>query len=94
MKVIIRIIIDTNLWISFLLSKKFDFLDYLLEKKVQLVFSKELLEEIVEVTSRSKLRKFFKKEDLKLVFNIIENYAVLIPVTTVVAECRDIKDNF
>ena len=26
-----KIIIDTNLWISFLLSKKFDFIDYLLE---------------------------------------------------------------
>ena len=90
-----KIIIDTNLWISFLLSKKFDFIDYLLEvEKVQLIFSKELFEELVEVTSRSKLKKFFKREDWKLIFNIIERYAVFIPVTSVVTECRDKKDDF
>jgi putative toxin-antitoxin system toxin component, PIN family len=90
-----KIIIDTNLWISFLLSKKFDFLDYLLEvEKVQLIFSKELFEELVEVASRSKLKKFFKKEDWKFIFTIIERYAVFIPVTSVVTECRDKKDDF
>ena len=90
-----KIIIDTNLWISFLLSKKLDFIDSLLDnEKVQLIFSKELLEEIIEVSSRSKLKKFFKKEDIKLIFNIIERYAVLVPVTSVVTECRDKKDDF
>ena len=90
-----KIIINTNLWISFLLSGKFDFLDYLLEDEaVQLIFSNELLEEIVEVTCRAKLKKFFKKEDRELIFHIIENYAVLIPVTSVVTECRDQKDDF
>jgi predicted nucleic acid-binding protein len=38
-----RIIIDTNLWIHFLLSKQFAFLDKLLVKKVKLIFSEELL---------------------------------------------------
>jgi len=90
-----KIIIDTNLWISFLLSRKFNFLDSLLDvEELQLIFSKELLEEIIEVTSRSKLKKFFKKEDLKLIFDIIERYAILIPVTSDVTECRDKKDNF
>jgi putative toxin-antitoxin system toxin component, PIN family len=90
-----KIIIDTNLWISFLLSRKFNFLDSLLDvEELQLIFSKELLEEIMEVTSRSKLKKFLKKEDLKLIFDIIERYAILIPVTSDVTECRDKKDNF
>ena len=91
----IKIIIDTNLWISFLLSKKFDFLDHLLNaEKVQLIFSKELFEELMEVSTRSKLKKYFKKEDWKFVFNIIARYAVFIPVISSETGCRDKKDDF
>ncbi|MDR2358517.1 MAG: hypothetical protein LBD87_01785, partial [Prevotellaceae bacterium] len=39
------IIIDTNIWISFLLSKQYPLLDALLESNaVELVFSNELLD--------------------------------------------------
>ena len=90
-----KIIIDTNLWISFLLSKKINFIDHFLYiGRVQLIFSNELFEELMEVISRPKLQKFFQKEDCELIFNIIEKYAVFIPVTSVVTECRDKKDVF
>jgi putative PIN family toxin of toxin-antitoxin system len=90
-----RIIIDTNLWISFLLSKKFDFIDKLLnEGKVQLVFCSELFTELTEVASRPKLKKFFTEKDWEFIFNIIEEYAVFISVVSSVVGCRDEKDNF
>ncbi|MDR0811784.1 MAG: putative toxin-antitoxin system toxin component, PIN family [Paludibacter sp.] len=90
-----RIVIDTNLWVSFLLSKKFDFIDNLLNNnKVQLVFSHELLVELLEVTERPKLKKFFTAEDKKLIFNLIEHYADYIIVLSQVDICRDEKDNF
>ena len=55
-----RIIIDTNLWISFLITKDFLKLDDLLfSKKVVLVFSQELLDEFLEVARRPKFRRFF-----------------------------------
>jgi putative PIN family toxin of toxin-antitoxin system len=58
-----RIIIDTNLWISFLLTKRFDFIDKLLNKgNAEFIFCNELLAELVEVTNRPKLRKFFTAE--------------------------------
>ena len=90
-----RVIIDTNLWISFLLSKRFNFIDELLDsRKVDLVFSNELLAELVEVANRPKLRKFFTTEDWALIFEIIERHAVFIPVISPVTVCRDAKDNF
>jgi putative PIN family toxin of toxin-antitoxin system len=90
-----RIIIDTNLWISFLLSKKFKFIDKLLDNgKIELVFCNELLAELVEVTNRPKLQKFFTEEDWTLIFEIIERYAIYIPVVSSVTLCRDAKDNF
>ena len=90
-----RIIIDTNLWISFLLSKRFHFIDKLLDSgKVELVFCNELFAELVEVANRPKLRKFFAAEDWALIFEIIDRYAIHIPVVSSVTLCRDAKDNF
>ena len=90
-----RIIIDTNLWISFLLSKKFNFIDKLLDRgKVELVFSNELLVEMIDVTSRPKLKKFFTMEDWSVIYEIINRHAIYIPVISSVTLCRDEKDNF
>jgi putative PIN family toxin of toxin-antitoxin system len=90
-----KIIIDTNLWISFLLSKKFDFIDSLLNTgKVQLIFCNELLEELADVTGRPKLSRFFTRSEWNLIFDIIDRYAIYIPVVSNVNACRDIKDNF
>ena len=46
----IKIIVDTNLWISF----------------IELVVSQELLDEIADVDSRSKFVKYFSKEHFEL----------------------------
>ena len=90
-----RIVIDTNLWISFLLTKKFDFIDKLLyNSNTVLIFSAELIAELIEVTDRPKLSKFFTADELKLVFEIIEYHAIFIPVISYVNLCRDSKDNF
>jgi len=90
-----RVIIDTNLWISFLLSKRFRLIDRLLDNGiVELVFCAELLTELVEVASRPKLRKYFTGDDWALVIEIIDRYAIYIPVISSVTLCRDEKDNF
>ena len=90
-----RIIIDTNLWIHFLITKQYTFLDDLFENgKVRLVFSHELLTEFVEVVKREKLKKYFSEEDLKQMLEIIDQYADIITVTSDVKVCRDEKDNF
>ena len=90
-----KIIIDTNLWISFLLTNQFSFLDKLLtKKKVNLAFSGELLAEFLEVVKRPKLSKYFKTEDLEKIIEIINQYAEFYPVNSTVEICRDEKDNF
>jgi putative PIN family toxin of toxin-antitoxin system len=90
-----RIIIDTNLWISFLLTKQFSFLDNFLESgKIQLIFSQELLDEFMDVINRPKLRKYFSEDNLELILEIIEQYADFITVNSNVNVCRDPKDNF
>jgi putative PIN family toxin of toxin-antitoxin system len=90
-----RIILDTNLWISFLISKNYSKLDKMLfSGKVTLVFSQELLDEFISVTRRPKFRRYFSTSDIEMLLEIIEDYAELVKVKTGVTACRDPKDNF
>ena len=90
-----KIIIDTNLWISFLLNRDFSRLDKLLLKdEVTLIFSQELLDEFLRVVHRPKFKKYFLKTDIDTVITRIEQNAHFIDVTTIVNICRDAKDNF
>jgi uncharacterized protein len=66
-----RVIIDTNLWLSFLLTKDLSKFDSIIaNSEVTLIFSQELLDEIVEVTQRVKFRKYFKLDDVESSGNI------------------------
>jgi putative PIN family toxin of toxin-antitoxin system len=90
-----RVIIDTNLWISFLLSRNFPKLDQIiLDKSTILLFSHELLEEFIDVAVRPKFRKFFSPEDLLILLNHIENNCEFVKIVSEISICRDSKDNF
>ncbi|NBC04588.1 MAG: putative toxin-antitoxin system toxin component, PIN family [Bacteroidetes bacterium] len=90
-----RLILDTNLWISFLISSKYEKLDKLLfDHKCTLLFSRELLEEFKNVAERPKLKKYFSNNDLIDLLETIDEVAEFVEVTTEVTECRDPKDNF
>lgn len=90
-----RIVLDTNLWISFLISKDFTKLDNLiLSHKCTFIFSEELLQEFITVAKRPKFRRFFSQNDLEELIETIEEYAEFIDVKTELNICRDPKDNF
>ena len=90
-----RIILDTNLWISFLIFKDLSKLDSLLfDKKIVLIFSDELLDEFLEVTKRPKFKKYFSKKDIETIVNSIDEYAEFVTVKSKINSCRDPKDNF
>ena len=90
-----RIILDTNLWISFLVSSSYQQLDsLLLEGKCTLLFSQELLEEFITVAKRPKLRKFISSEEIEDLLETISEVAEFVKVTSKVDLCRDPKDNF
>lgn len=90
-----KVILDTNLWISFLISKRLDFIDDLLfDGKVKLIFSKELIEEFISVAKRPKFEKYFTDDKISDLLRLFDKYGKLIEVSSKTAECRDLKDNF
>lgn len=60
------IILDTNIWISYLLSKKFDSLvKIILENKLEIATCKHLITEFKDVLQRKKLKKYIGKTDIE-----------------------------
>ena len=91
----LKVVIDTNLWISFLISKRQDRLGALLKfDKIQLLFSNELLEEISATIAKPKLTKYFQSNALDEMLSTLEDYIILLKVTSHIVICRDPKDNF
>jgi putative PIN family toxin of toxin-antitoxin system len=91
----LKIIIDTNLWVSFIISNKLTLLDGLLfSQKARLLFSKELIDEIASTITKPKLKKYFATNGLGEMLTIFEPFIDLIQVKTSVSICRDPKDNF
>lgn len=90
-----RVVIDTNLWISFLLTKDLTRLDRLFANdKLTLLFSQELLDEFVLVAQRPKFKRYFSLADLQDLLIQIGAKADFITVVSKVELCRDSKDNF
>ncbi|GBE94082.1 putative toxin-antitoxin system toxin component, PIN family [Nostoc cycadae] len=91
----ITIIIDTNLWISFLTGKGLKELNNLLiEETIQVVISEEILEEIILVTQRPKLQKYFPRNKVDELIQILRAIGLFVTITTEVSICRDPKDNY
>lgn len=90
-----RIIIDTNLWISFLITRNFKKLDERVKKKrVRIYFSLESIDEFLTVAYRPKFRKYFSKVDVEKLIDLFDVYGEVVEVRSKVDLCRDRKDNF
>jgi len=90
-----RVIIDTNLWISFLITKDHSKLDKILSDKLAtLLYSQELIDEFIEVAQRPKFRRYFGADDLQALLLAMSDRAIFIDVSSTVTVCRDEKDNF
>lgn len=90
-----RVILDTNLWISFLINDSYKEIDHLIKSdQIKLIFSIELLDEFIEVVNRPKFNKYFKDDDIIQLLNMFDEYAVLVEVKSNLDLCRDKKDNF
>ena len=91
----LRLVIDTNLQISFLISDRERKLDnLLLFEKVKILFSLELIEELTRTSTYPKLKKYLSPNAVVEMLSNLESYIDLIEVKSTIQICRDPKDNF
>ena len=90
-----RVIIDTNLWISFLIINNLNILSELfLFERFQIIFSDELFNEFLDVARRPKFKKYFDEKSVQLLIENISEKLEFIEVASAITICRDLKDNF
>jgi putative PIN family toxin of toxin-antitoxin system len=90
-----KLIIDTNLWVSFVISNKLNLLDPILyTKEARLLSSTELISEIQETITKPKLKKYFGANALDEMLLVFDPFIDLIEVKSIITICRDPKDNF
>jgi putative PIN family toxin of toxin-antitoxin system len=90
-----KVVIDTNIWISYLLGGLLQRLDEkIFSKEIKVVVSDEMLKELSEVLSRPRFKNIFTAERIKELFSLLDSYAVVVSPSQKVGACRDEKDNF
>lgn len=91
----LRLVIDTNLWISFIISKKLNLLEPILfAENTRILFSSELVEELQATITKPKLKKYFSENALEEMLTVFDPYIDFITVKSTVSICRDPNDNF
>jgi putative PIN family toxin of toxin-antitoxin system len=91
----VKAVIDTNIWISFLIGKLLAGLDdYFLDGLLEVVISDEQLEEITTVLRRPKFRKHFSSDDIEEFLSLLYKSTRIVTVHHTIRDCRDEKDNF
>jgi uncharacterized protein len=91
----IRVIFDTNVWVSFLIGKRLSsVIKYIKDSSFNIIVTDELLEEIIDVTSREKLQKYFSPLQVDSLINLLKTSAENIKIKPTHFINRDPKDNF
>ena len=91
----VKVIFDTNVWISFLIGKRLSKIKKLIsDGRIIIVTTKQLLDEIKLVSGREKLKRYFPKESVTELIELLDAISEKIEITPTHFFSRDPKDNF
>jgi len=89
-----KIIIGTNWWVSFIISKKSDGLPAFFFEDIFFCFSPDLTDEIKNTLQYTRIAKRINQRNLEA-YNFFEkNVAMFFSPAETITICRDPKDNF
>jgi len=82
----LKIVIDANLWVSFIIGKRLSSLEELfLNENISIIASPKIHEEVMEASSREKVKKYAKQENIVRALNLIEMLCVDDPIESAIA---------
>ncbi len=90
-----RVVIDTNIWVSFLIGRTLSGLeDFIINDRIQILSSYELLEEMSDVLHRPKFQKYFTVDVIQELVSLMLTKVEIVEIKETFDLCRDPKDNF
>lgn len=91
-----RVLVDTNVWISALINKlgfPARVLQALKEERFEPILSQVLIEELREVLSRPRLRKYVEEQDIEELVTLLRDRAIWVEPPGELHLCRDPEDD-
>lgn len=90
-----RVIIDTNIWISFLIGKELSRLQHFIaDERIKIIICDQLISEIKLVTNREKIKRYFPATRVEEFLSLLEIISEKIPIEKIEAVSPDPKDDF
>ena len=90
-----RVIVDTNIWISSLIGRQLASLrDLLSYPCIELIMTERLMQEVLLVAQRPKFAKYFHSEDVEQLRHWMEQNMTNVPLGDIPSRCRDPKDDY
>lgn len=90
-----KIIIDTNIWISFLIGKSLKGLHRHLDNEFfKIITCQEQINELIEVFQKPKIKEILSLAQIEIFFDLFYDVTELVIIFEFVDLCRDKKDNY
>ena len=90
-----RVVIDTNIWISFLIGKHLAGLHRHIDSgRVEVVTCETQLRELADVLNRPRIRKYISEVQAETFLDLLCEIALLVEPAQGPAICRDPKDDY
>jgi putative PIN family toxin of toxin-antitoxin system len=91
----IKVIFDTNIWISFLIGKRLRSIkDLIAAQQIIIILSEQILLELRTVTRRPKLKKYFPEQKVEELIAFLTTVGQIYQPAVNNQSSRDPKDNF
>jgi hypothetical protein len=90
-----KVVIDSNIWISFLIGKSLKGLQkHINSKDIIIATCEEQILELVEVFKKPKIKKHFSQEQVDDFMELLVESSESVTLKTKLDICRDPKDNY
>jgi len=90
-----RVVIDSNIWVSFLMGKAlYRLVQYIRNEQIITITCEEQLQELAAVFQKPKLQKHFQANQIATFFAFLKGVSLIVPITTINPLCRDAKDDY
>lgn len=74
-----KVVIDTNIWVSYLLGNLLHGIDEkIFSKEIKVIVSDEMLKELSEVLNRPRFKDIFAAKMKKELFALLDSYAIVV----------------
>jgi len=90
-----KVIIDSNIWISFLIGKSLrGLVQYVRNEQIKIVTCEQQLQELAVSFQKPKLQKYFQASQIETFLAFLKGVSLIVPITKIEPLCRDPKDDY